>query len=149
MVAKSYQNLSQESSPYELNGKKYIKVRLLNNTIKQVRWYTEKEYMRMYPSKTPVVVNQKKVFGFDDDFITIFNESEGNDEENDLLRNSCARFCTMWGWYIISKDPVPSNIISYKLPWIAVGQANGTLKSLAEIQKNVKDIRKGVFIFNE
>ena len=49
LVAKSYQNCEQVTEPYMANGRQYVKVRMPNGTIKQVRAYTEAEYRKYNP----------------------------------------------------------------------------------------------------
>ena len=49
MVAKSYQSLEQLSDIYTVNGKKYVKVRLKSGAEKQVRFYSDIEYAKLYP----------------------------------------------------------------------------------------------------
>ena len=50
MVAKSYQGLEILCEPYELaKGRLYVKVRTKSGANKEVRWYTEAEYAKMYP----------------------------------------------------------------------------------------------------
>ena len=59
MVAKSFQNMEMLTEPFEENGRMYIKVRNpKTGTERKVRWYTEKEYNKMYPDS---VVSQKTV----------------------------------------------------------------------------------------
>lgn len=83
-VAKSYQALTQIGEPYELNGKMYVKVQAKSGA-KQVRWYTDREYAKMYPEdksvltsfgedkkKSPYWRSQKDVLGFEEGFIWIF-----------------------------------------------------------------------------
>lgn len=49
-VAKSYQSLEILCEPYVLDkGRQYVKVRTKNGENKQVRWYTDAEYAKMYP----------------------------------------------------------------------------------------------------
>ena len=48
MVAKSYQGFEIVSDVYVVDGRKYVKVRNGKGSIQQVRWYSEKEYARMY-----------------------------------------------------------------------------------------------------
>ena len=48
-VAKSYKELPQCGEPYEKNGRMYIVVECKNGHRKEVRWYTDQEYAKMYP----------------------------------------------------------------------------------------------------
>ena len=51
MVAKSYQNLQRICEPYESKGRMYVKVLTAAGREKEVRWYTEREYMKIYGAK--------------------------------------------------------------------------------------------------
>mgnify|MGYP003289306648 CR=1 FL=1 len=140
MVAKSYQKLTFVDEPYaEKNGKMYQKV-LNENTgkIYKVRWYTEDEYYKMYPEDRPEIkpINQKKILGFEEGYVTIF---KGDQEKWEYwLSKSIARYCRFWGWYIISTDPIPFDVPAelelVRLDWDRVGQSTGELKSEEEIQ---------------
>ena len=140
MVAKSYQKRTLVGDPYMgESGKMYQKV-LNENTGKtyEVRWYTEDEYYKMYPEDRPEKkpINQKKILGFEEGYITIF---KGDQEKWEYwLSKSIARYCRFWGWYIVSTDPIPFDVPAelelVRLDWDRVGQSTGELKSEEEIQ---------------
>ena len=140
MVAKSYQKRTMVDEPYVgENGKMYQKV-LNENTGKvyEVRWYDEEEYYKMYPEDRPEKkpVNQKKILGFEEGYITIF---KGDQEKWEYwLAKSIARYCRFWGWYIVSTDPIPFDVPAelelVRLDWDRVGQSTGELKSEEEIK---------------
>ena len=94
MVAKSYQKMEQVGEPYaKENGRIYVKVKnTTTGAIKEVRWYNETEYARMYPGETAsdkLNVNQKNILGFQEGYITIF---KGNVEANEYwFERSIAR----------------------------------------------------------
>lgn len=139
-VAKSYAGLKIEEGPYQVNGRMYCKVRQLNGGIKQVRWYSEAEYKRMYPGEivhTPDAERktQKDILGFDKGYITIF---KGDTYSNlEWFKRSIARYCRMWGWYIVSTDELPADmpasVIPVRLPWELVGKDDGTLMTDGQI----------------
>lgn len=129
-VAKSYENLTKLSEPFEKNGKIYITVKMKSGLPKDVRAYTAKEYKKMYPDA--VIENekisrakpwdkfyksQKEVLGFGElGFIWIF--SGAIEENEDWFRLSPCRDCSWWNWYLpsdISLPPLPSGIIAHKL----------------------------------
>lgn len=133
-VAKSYVTLPIEEGPYEINGRSYCKVRQKNGILKQVRWYTETEYRRMYP-EAPVNApradrkTQRDILGFEKGYITIFKgDTYGNLK---WFKRSIARYCRWWGWYIVSTDELPDDIpvtvTPVQLPWELVGKEDGTL----------------------
>lgn len=138
MVAKSFQSMTQLGDPYESAGKMYVQVRNeKTGTIRQVRWYTEKEYAAMYgkaASTATVTADsfgcQKKILGFEKGYITIFKGDTSAFDE--WFQRSPARYCRWWGWYIISTQPIPIDlpvgIKPVQLPWEMVGEPSGALK---------------------
>lgn len=145
-VAKSFQQLEKMSEPYEVNGKMYIQVRCKNQKIKQVRWYSEKEYLKLYPAEAPIEEPQfgpqKEVLGFTKGYITIF-KGEITEEINDFFKKSNARYSRSWGWYVISTEEVPElpwGITPIHLKWSYVGNKEGYLYPDAKIKKVVDNI---------
>ena len=72
----------------------------------------------------------KKVLGFQEGYITIF---QGDIEANeDWFRRSNARYCVLWGWYVVSEEEVPSDlpdgIAAIKLEWDEVAVSDEDLK---------------------
>lgn len=146
-VAKSYAGLKIEEGPYQVNGRMYCKVRQLNGGIKQVRWYSEAEYKRMYPGEivhTPDAERktQKDILGFEKGYITIF---KGDTYSNlEWFKRSIARYCRMWGWYIVSTDEIPADlpasITPVQLSWELVGKADGTLLTDGQIAAAIEPL---------
>lgn len=135
MVAKSFQSMTQIGEPYMSNGKMYVQVKNeKTGTLRQVRWYTEEEYTKMYSDKTEKQLitpkTQKEALGFDHGYITIF---KGNTYANlEWFKKSVAKYCKMWGWYVVSTETVPFDlpigITPIELKWEAVGEDSGMLK---------------------
>ncbi len=135
MVAKSYQAFTQMGEPYVSNGKMYVQVKNeKTGNIRQVRWYTEAEYAKLYGEKVEKTAkefkSQKQVLGFENGFITIF---KGDTYANlEYFQKSIARYCKMWGWYIVSTEAVPVDlpvgITPIELRWEMVGEEEGMLK---------------------
>ena len=124
MVAKSYQNLEQVGEPYSSNGRMYVKVRTNSGALKQVRFYTEYEYRKMYPSEpvTEKFKNHKQTLGFDNGYITIF---KGNTyDHKEWFKASTARYSRYWGWYFVSTEnlpeDLPEDVEAIRLPWEVV-----------------------------
>ena len=141
-VAKTYQEWQRECEPFEANGKMYITVRSPKGVTKNVRAYSEKEYLRMYPAAAPVLQNGsteprangpvvKDILGFQEGYIWIF---KGNLEAAEywFSKSPEARYSVKFGWYIVSTESIPfdipSCISSVKLPWALIGNEDGTLK---------------------
>lgn len=135
MVAKSYQSMTQIGEPYASNGKMYVQVKNeKTGAIRQVRWYSETEYAKLYGEKADKSAKQfktqKEVLGFEKDYITIF---KGDTYSNlEWFKNSVARYCKWWGWYIVSTETVPidlpTGIEPIELKWEMVGEEDGVLK---------------------
>lgn len=135
MVAKSYQALTQMGEPYMSNGKMYVQVKNeKTGNIRQVRWYTEAEYAKLYGEKVEKTEkefkSQKQVLGFENGFITIFKGDTYAHLE--YFQKSIARYCKMWGWYIVSTEAIPIDlpvgITPIELKWEMVGEEEGMLK---------------------
>lgn len=143
MVAKSYQNYKQNGEPYVKNGRQYVRVVSPKGVEKEVRWYSKKEYAKMYPEAEPAVKRfktQKQVLGFDKGYITIFRGDTY--EHNDFFKLSNARYANHWGWYVVSTEELPQDMPSavepIRLMWDAVGNEDGTLKTEAVIKTAVE-----------
>lgn len=146
MVAKSFQSLEIVGEPYTASGRKYIKVRTKTGTLKQVRWYSEAEYARMYPEISAVsdsqTKTQKEILGFEKGFITIF---KGNTYfDRDYFKLNSARYHKFWGWYFISTDiipdDIPDDVSPVVLKWEEVGKEDGSLKNENEVLAAVANL---------
>lgn len=145
MVAKSYQNLEIVSDVYTVNGRSYVKVRDGKGSVKQVRWYSDKEYARMYGvepdhSKDPFYKTQKEVLGFKEGYITIFKGDTYAAKEK--LKAAGARYTRLWGWGIAGGEAVPEieGIEPVHLDWELVGRDDKALKSDEEVQAAVDSL---------
>lgn len=144
MIAKSYQKMLLIGEPFQkANGKMYQWVKNPSTgKAKEVRWYDEDEYYKMYPEDRPeqnLFTNQKKILGFDEGYITIF---KGDIEANEhWFERSIARYCVHWGWYIVSTEMIPFDLPAglepISLPWEMVGQSTGELKDTKSIEAAV------------
>lgn len=145
MVAKSYENLKQIGTPYPKNGRQYVLVETKTGGQKEVRWYTEKEYAKLYPASaagpSSSSWNYKKGLGFaEKGYILIFR---GGDEEF-FEHNKVFRFHRLWGWYAVGAEeqeipPLPAGVRSIPLYWNQVGQGAQLLSDEA-IQKVLFEI---------
>lgn len=122
LVAKSYENLEQVCEPYIMNGKEYVKVRMKNGSIKQVRAYSEAEYRKYNPEVKIIkpAKSRRDILGFGEaGYIWIF---KGETYENlDWFHSSPCRYTRVWGWYLPSTEempsPLPANIEPIRLNW--------------------------------
>lgn len=135
LVAKSYQDLKQICEPYTVNGRMYVKVRTKSGTEKQVRAYSEKEFMRLWGDTAPQIQSStatkslKEVLGFTKGYITIF--SGDTYAALEWFRMSVARFHKLFGWYITSTDELPQDlppcVEPKQLLWAKVAKDDNTL----------------------
>lgn len=148
MVAKSYQNMEIVHEPFRKNGRMYVEVKNSKGTIKQVRWYTEAEYAKMYPedktdkTKDPYYKSQKYVLGFDKGYITIFRGV--TEEHEEWFKRSICRYARWWGWYVISTKEVPKDLPEgvepVRLDWEPMDNGNEWLKEEKEVVKYVQSV---------
>ena len=135
LVAKSYQDLEQICEPYTVNGRMYVKVRTKSGTEKQVRAYSEKEFMRLWGDTAPQTQSStttkplKEVLGFTKGYITIF--AGDTYAALEWFRMSVARFHKLVGWYIASTDELPQDlplcVEPKQLLWAKVAKDDNTL----------------------
>lgn len=111
-VAKSYQGLKQLGQPYMVNGKMYVKVETVKGGTRQVRWYTDAEYAKMYgtaPSdEKPKPKTEKEALGFEKGFIHIFKGDTYAALE--WFRASVCKYNKIFGWYCPSTEDLPRDI---------------------------------------
>jgi hypothetical protein len=151
MVAKSFQNFIFLSEPFVENKRTYIMVKNpKTKTERKVRWYTEKEYAKLYPAAMPVYTDNLQHFkglrqclGFEKGFITIFRNVKAADEE--FFRKSTARKHKFFGWYFISTDELPqlpSHLQPIVLNWELIGNEEGDALA-ADAESTIKSLIKG------
>lgn len=143
MVAKSYQEMKIIGEPYISSGRAYVQVEdPKTGRVRQVRWYTETEYAKMYPDYEPEpkrFKSQKEILGFTEGYITIF---KGDTYANlEWFQRSIARFCKLWGWYIISTEAIPIDLPTglepIRLDWSVVGGDDDKLYNETRVKRAV------------
>ena len=147
MVAKSYQGLKELSAPYKHNGKMYITIETKSGNCKDVRWYTEAEYAKLYPNDkfekaaSEYYKTQKYILGFDKGYITIFSGVKPEHEE--WFERSICRFARYWGWYVISTEEVPADLPNgvkpVRLDWAPMDNGKEWLKDEAAVKMHVQN----------
>jgi len=151
MVAKSYTNWEMLEKPFISSNKSYVRVRNpKTGVIKPVRWYSEKEFNKIYnntkfsKSQPKRFRSLKSVLGFDKGYITIFSRND-NKTYQEWFSQSIARWHCRWGWYIISEREIPNDIPNaikqYKLYWDDICVDENTLKSEEETKRAVDKVR--------
>ena len=103
MVAKSYQHLQQIGLPYNKGSRMYVKILLNNKGVREVRWYSETEYKKMYPQDTVIRTNDARArfcfFPNNKLYIACGDAEKVNTffmEET----HHFGRYCATWGWYV-------------------------------------------------
>jgi hypothetical protein len=145
MVAKTYQSLPLIGEPYTNKGRQYIKVATKRGE-KEVRWYSDDEYYRMYPDETPTSKKTrtlKEVLGFEHGFITLLRFASEDFDENEIPR--VARNNRLFGWHIASEDEVPTvlppEITIDRLSWDDIAVDDDTLLKEDVVRRVVDGIR--------
>ncbi len=109
MVAKSFQTLEQVGDVFIENKRSYINVRTKTGTLRKVRWYSDQEYARLYPSDTIKEPKRlrplKDVLGFVNGTITVY--AGDCESERDWFIENHAQFNRYWGWFFPSDMTVP------------------------------------------
>lgn len=151
-VAKSYENLTRLSEPYEQNGKIYINIELKSGKEKAVRGYTVQEYKKMYPdaaivknsrvkSDDPYYKSQKETLGFTKGFIWIFDGITADNEE--YFSTGPFRNTKWWDWYLPSEmelpPDLPAGVRAVKLPWEPMGDEEDWLVESEKVIKECVD----------
>lgn len=146
MVAKSFQKFEICGDPYVVNGRQYVK---LSNG-RQVRWYTETEYYKMYPDekKAAETVAQptrplKEVLGFDKGYVTICKGDTYSHLE--WFKASEFRYSKFFGWYLCSTlempEDFPADLVPVQLTWEAVAAPGETaLKNEDALKAAVENV---------
>lgn len=147
LVAKSYQGLEQICEPYTVNGRMYVKVHTKSGTEKQVRAYSEKEFLRLWGDMAPQAQSSstkslKEVLGFTKGYITIFAGETYAALE--WFRYSPARFHKLFGWYFTSTEELPQDVPSCiepkQLLWAKVAKDDNTLLPDAAVLAAVNEL---------
>jgi hypothetical protein len=140
-VAKTYQSMTQISAPYQKNKRMYILVRTKSGAEKEVRWYSDAEYARMYHEDEKANVNYRQALGFRDaGYITVY---VGVDSDNEWIfrQSKECRFHRVWGWYTVSDETpieVPG-VKNKKLYWNDV-KTNEDIVTEASAEKAYADL---------
>ena len=112
-VAKKFQQCEILGKPFVENGRKYVTIETPFGSRRNVRWYSDTEYARMYKVSIETVrdmINYRKTLGFGDaGYITIYY---GNTYQNlDWFRaEPNCRYHKIFGWYTISDEDVPAEL---------------------------------------
>lgn len=147
-VAPSFQNMPVEGEPFISNGKQYVKVKNeKTGKLRTVRWYSENEYAKLYPSKSkekdndPYYKSQKELLGFKKGYIIAFKGDSY--PHKDYLKEKGCKYTRWWGWYSLEEEitfEIPKGLEPIKLYWEPMAKNDEWLKSDEEIKKYVDSI---------
>ena len=142
-VAKSYAKCKIDGEPFRENGRMYVNV-LVAGKAKKVRWYTDAEYAKMYPSEEVHNImdfNARHVFGFGvDGYITIYRGDKDAIQEFRENHQESFRFNLTFGVYTPSRIPLcdlPEDIVGIRLDWQDVMDHDDRMRPHEEVQKVV------------
>lgn len=149
MVAKSYQALKQVGEPYAVNNKMYVRVQTKSGE-KQVRWYTESEYNKLYPEDKVEVKqskywrSQKDVLGFEKGYITIFKGDTYPHADYFRLKKPLFNYTRWFGWSLPSTaelpNDIPEGLTPVRLDWALVGKDEENIKGEKEVAAAVESL---------
>lgn len=151
-VAKSYENCDCKGEPFKENGKWYILI-LNKGKEKKVRWYTDAEYAKMYPTAKGGLVskdimmtfNARHAFGFDEPgYITLYRGDVNKVEEwAHQTWPPLAWYNETFGFFTPSKIvPMtkPEDTELVRLTWDEVKQDDIHMKSHEEVKRYVDNL---------
>lgn len=143
-VAKTYEKFEIQGEPFTENKRAYVIVRTPKGD-KKVRWYSDKEYARMYPDAQTIIntCDYRKALGFKDaGYITIYT-GDNEDNESWFRNQPNCYFHKIWGWYTHSDKEVPTDLPegvgTKKLYWTNVCTPDGTVTE-ASAQKGYDEL---------
>ena len=111
-TAKTYITWKIIDGPYDKGGKDYLKVQNPNTSaIKEVRYWSYKEYEKKYgepcPVKDPFYKTKKEVLGFGEkNYIVLI---DAKDEDEWCIKNPEIRYAKHWKWYAVDYESIPKD----------------------------------------
>lgn len=150
MVARSFQNFILVSDPYKENGRMYVSVKNpVNNKVRKVRWYTEDEYRKAFPTQaipaeTNLMTHQDLALGFHKGYIHLFKGeyTEDNKEWFEMNKEIC--YNVIFGWFLPSNQELPEGMPEgfelVKLEWDKVSNGADELGPKSKVEEVVAEI---------
>lgn len=101
LIAKSYQNYPQIGAPYSKGKNTYIKIQTPSG-VREVRWYTEAQYEKLYGVKIDKIDDARQRFGFfpNDTLYIAHGTPEALTTFFSIETKHFGRYCVKWGWYV-------------------------------------------------
>lgn len=153
-VAKSYQRCDIMGEPFTQNGRQYVTIETPFGELKNVRWYSDAEYARMYPNATKGNVSYRNILGFGDaGYITVYY-GETYPHLDWFKEQPACRYNKYFGWFTPSDETVdeeiPEGVEVGKVYWDAVCNEFGAVDEnkatavMAELR--YKDVDAGSYV---
>lgn len=144
-VAKTYQSWKTQGTPFEENKKCYIIViNPKTGAQKKVRWYTDREYAKMYNEPYVSSFDPREPWGFGDErYVTIFSGDKRAIQDFFVSHPRVARYNTILQWFIPSSLPVPADwpegVYPVTLPWSCIS-TNDKVRDYEEVKKIINEL---------
>lgn len=147
-TAKTYINWPIVGDTFEENGRMYVKViNPKTNKEKVVRWYSDREYSKMYNEPYVIHFNAREAFGFcDEGYITLFSGDKKVIQDYFVSHPRVARYNTLFQWFIPSEMSVPTeelqelDIMPVTLPWSVIAGEGNMTRPYDEVQKIIEEL---------
>ena len=109
-VAKSYAKCDILGEPFIKNDRKYVTIETPFGEIKNVRWYSNAEYARMYPNATKDKLSYREILGFGEaGYITVYL-GETYPHLSWFKEHQACRYNKIFGWFTPSNEEVADEI---------------------------------------
>lgn len=140
-VAKTYEKMPMQGDPFKESGRWYVNI-TTDKGIKKVRWYSDAEYKRMYPSapqKDLMDFNGRHAFGFGEEgYITLYKgknvEEWAENDRHNIYYNLTFLYYTPGRLTLPKLD---EGIIPIQLKWEQVMDHDDRMKPHEEVKKIV------------
>lgn len=111
MVAKSFQSLRQIGEPYTKNGRQYVKIEKKSGGEREVRWYTEAEYIKLYPNEKVEVMPKVHSFFVPSGYIYVVKDWSAPQVLKYIIEHRPVfRQHGYFGWFVASYEQVPTDL---------------------------------------
>lgn len=148
-TAKTYTNWKITGEVFcEEGGKAYVNViNPKTQKVKKVRWYSDREYSKMYNEPYIIRFNARVAWGFGSQgYVTIFNGDKEAIKNYFVSHPRIGRYNTVLQWFVPSDLSVPEKELTaigvspVTLPWDMVGEDDTMIKSFNEVQNIVENL---------
>jgi hypothetical protein len=150
-VAKSYMRCDIMGEPFKQNGRMYVTIETPTGAMKNVRWYTDAEWARMYPNEDISVAkaNSRTILGFGEaGYITIYYGDTYKNLDWFKAEPEC-RYHKIWGWYTPSNEEVSAVLPEGVETGIMELNAEKNAQTIYNLSgQKLQKVQKGLYIIN-